>query len=142
MKPVELVKFILGIVGIVLAVILFVLSIATPVPPKEISSYKSVENGGYEEYINGDAYNYIIEASLRGGFISGAQTSKAVYLTGSFLLLIISASVLLSSQTLQVIAGAKEKTQKDIPQIPDTDHPFDSAPGPQVGEQSSEEKIL
>ena len=43
------------------------------VPSKEISYY------GLEEYVGGDAYNYMIEASLRGGQIAGTRAANATY---------------------------------------------------------------
>ena len=46
------------------------------------------------EYVGGDAYNYIVEASLRGGEISGALTAKAIYFGIAGILLILSLSFL------------------------------------------------
>lgn len=38
-----------------------------------------------DEYVGGDAYNYIIGASLVAGKMSGAMVSKAIYIVGGFL---------------------------------------------------------
>lgn len=43
----------------------------------------------YEEYVGGDAYNLIIEASIRGGEIAGAMVLKAIYTVFGTSLLII-----------------------------------------------------
>lgn len=43
-----------------------------------------------EQYVGGDAYNYIIEASLRGGRIAGS----AVYLVGGVVTTLISSFIL------------------------------------------------
>ena len=45
------------------------------------------------EYVGGDAYNYIIEAALRGGEISGAKTAKAIYFAASGIMFVLSVSL-------------------------------------------------
>ncbi len=53
-----------------------------PVPSKELTTYSFMEDSGYsviEEYVGGDAYNYIIGASLVGGEIAGVKAQKAIY---------------------------------------------------------------
>ena len=48
--------------------------------------------GEVPEYVGGDAYNYIMEASLRGGEIAAATISRAIYIcVGSVLALISTA---------------------------------------------------
>ena len=42
------------------------------------------------KYVGGDAYNGIIEASLRGGQIAGAMAAKAIYMVGGFIIMGIS----------------------------------------------------
>ncbi|WP_288479400.1 hypothetical protein [uncultured Clostridium sp.] len=42
------------------------------------------------QYVGGDAYNYIIESSLRGGKIAGAIISKAIYVIGGSIMILIS----------------------------------------------------
>ena len=78
-----------SVIGIIIAVILFIAGIFTEVPSKLIEPYNLTDNG-YEEYVGGDAYNYQIEASLRGGVIAGTKTQKAIYISMSCLILIIS----------------------------------------------------
>lgn len=82
-------RYIASILGFALALLFLVLGIVTQVPSKEISYY-SFDDNGYEEYVGGDAYNYIIEATLRGGQISGAKTARAIYFSASGLFFVIS----------------------------------------------------
>lgn len=46
---------------------------------------------GVTEYVGGDAYNYIMEASLRGGRIAGAMATKALYTAVGLLISCVSA---------------------------------------------------
>ncbi len=75
--------------GIFLSIGLIIVGIFLPVPPKEIGMY-SFEENGYTSYVGGDAYNIQIEASLRGGQISGAMTAKAVLISCGVILLFLS----------------------------------------------------
>lgn len=64
-----------------------------PVPEKHISVYgygerQWTENTG-TEYVGGDAYNYEIEATLRGGYMSGVMAMKAVTFVGGWIMLCI-----------------------------------------------------
>ena len=77
-------KKIVGVVGIVLAVVFVVLAVNTEIPSKYISSYSM------KEYVGGDAYNFIIEAGLRGGEIAGAYATRAIYFGVAALLAVIS----------------------------------------------------
>lgn len=74
------------IIGIILGFVLIYLSFSTTIPPKIISTYGLRGDEGYERYVNGDAYNFQIEASLRGGEIAGAIASKAIYLASGLIL--------------------------------------------------------
>ena len=88
-------KSIVSTVGFLLAFTFLLLGLMTKPPQKEIDYYSSGRNG-YTEYVGGDAYNYIIEASLRGGAISGASAAKAIYLSAAGLIFILSLSLLAS----------------------------------------------
>ena len=57
------------------------------IPSREFSMYK------IEEYVGGDAYNGIIEASIRGSEIAGATMAKSIYICSG----IVTMSVALSS---------------------------------------------
>ena len=72
------------ILGVILAIVLLALGLITRTPSRE-NIHQDVC-----KYVGGDAFNYIIEASLRGGEIAGARTAKAVYFSASALLFILS----------------------------------------------------
>ena len=78
-----------GIVGLLVAIALLVAGFCIAVPDKYIPSWKDLDEGGMEEYVGGDAYNFIIEAGLRGGEIAGATISKAVCFAASGIALIL-----------------------------------------------------
>lgn len=62
----------IAIIGIVVGIIFIILGIMTKIPGDYIYNLT--------EYVGGDAYNYIIESSIRAGKISGAMTQRAVYI--------------------------------------------------------------
>lgn len=70
------------IIIIVIGIVLVCIGVFMPIPSKELSTYSFMAEEGYsviEEYVGGDAYNFIIGASLVGGEISGAKAQKAIY---------------------------------------------------------------
>lgn len=67
-------KKVLAIVGIAVGIVLIGVGLFMDVPGSHISSFT------LDKYVGGDAYNYIIEAALRGGKISGQMVSNAVYI--------------------------------------------------------------
>lgn len=69
--------------GLILTVVFMILALTTKIPDKYIKSYGE---GKMYEYVGGDAYNFIIEAGLRGGEIAGAYTRRTVYVAVSALL--------------------------------------------------------
>ena len=78
-------KKILAIIGIVLGIVFIGIGFFTDVPGKHISW------ATLDEYVGGDAYNYIIEAALRGGRISGRMTSNAIYINCGTIIALYSA---------------------------------------------------
>lgn len=64
----------------------------------------------YEEYVGGDAYNIMIEASIRGGEIAGATIAKTIYIVFGFSLLILSILLCIHNKTNTV----STKYQKEI----------------------------
>lgn len=81
----------------VIGVLLVCIGLFMPVPSKELTTYSFMADEGYsviEEYVGGDAYNYIIGASLVGGEIAGAKAQKAIYTVAG--LIFISAGLVLS----------------------------------------------
>lgn len=73
-----------------IGLLLVCIGLFMPVPSKELTTYSFMADEGYsviEEYVGGDAYNYIIGASLVGGEIAGAKVQKAIYtVAGLFLI--------------------------------------------------------
>ena len=57
---------------LVIGIILFIVGLGVSIPSDYISSYSMTE------YVGGDAYNFIIEASLRGGKIAAAQITTGI----------------------------------------------------------------
>lgn len=68
------------LVCLAIGFILFVVGLSVDIPSDYISSY------GMTEYVGGDAYNFIIEASLRGGRIAAALISKCIYISVGLLI--------------------------------------------------------
>lgn len=69
----------------VIGIILLIAGLGVSIPSDYIGSYSMME------YVGGDAYNYIIESSLRGGHIAGAQITKSIYIAIGLLISCISA---------------------------------------------------
>ncbi len=95
-----------GVIGIILSVVFLVLAFTTQIPDKYIKSYG---NDKMQEYVGGDAYNFIIEASLRGGEIAGAQTTKAIYFGISAILGVLSFAFF--------DAGSSESIRSDLSSV-------------------------
>ena len=105
------------LVGVVvfLGISLLIVGLSVEIPGGALTTYESLDGAttdGYtfddkysaiDEYVGGDAYNYIIGASLVAGQISGAMISKAVYIVGG----IICISIGFVAKALQ---QKKEKT--------------------------------
>ena len=104
-------KKVAGIIGIILAAILLVLGFLSTTPDKYIKSYG---DGKMYEYVGGDAYNYIIEASLRGGEIAGAKTAKAIYFAAAGILFVLSLSFLATDEGKDEIRSDIGTVQNEI----------------------------
>lgn len=82
---------------IIIGLVLIFIGLITPIPGGALTTYQSLEGTAttdysfsnkystIDEYVGGDAYNYIIGASLVAGKLSGAMTSKAIYIVGGTL---------------------------------------------------------
>ena len=66
------IMFVASIV-IIAGLILFIVGLNYEIPNRKFY-FSSIE-----EYVGGDAYNAMIEASIRGGEIAAAKTSKTIY---------------------------------------------------------------
>ena len=93
----------------VIGLVLLIIGLSIMIPNKELTtySYPSDEYSVIEKYVGGDAYNYIIGASLVGGEIAGAKTQKAVFISMGSLIFVI--GMLAYSFSKESI----EKTAKD-----------------------------
>lgn len=62
------------IVGIIIIIAGFILLLHNTNIPSDIFYFSSIKT-----YVGGDAYNAMIEASIRGGKIAGAMAESAIY---------------------------------------------------------------
>lgn len=75
----------IAVAFLVIGIIMIALGMSMSIPSGYISSYAMTE------YVGGDAYNFIIEACIRGGEIAGAQISRCVYICVGILVACVSA---------------------------------------------------
>lgn len=81
------------VLGCVVAIILLILGVFIPIPQKHIYIDNGLGNSdkwGSEyanEYVGGDAYNLIIESSLKSGWTSGILSLKSVFIGAGIILL-------------------------------------------------------
>lgn len=77
--------------GLVLVLVGFLL----PVPGTYLTTYESLDGNtsssgkkysAIDEYVGGDAYNYITGAALVGGEIAGAKAQKAIFISSGLVL--------------------------------------------------------
>lgn len=134
-------KFILGLIPLIAGIVLLVCGLSTQTPGMALTTYKSLNGAstsGYamdnryssiDEYVGGDAYNFIIGASLISGQVSGAMTQKAIYVTGGVMLICAGLMFMLSGLkkekpavvTPPVMAVAEtEKAEKPADQAVET----------------------
>lgn len=81
----------ISVLVMVIGLVLFIVGLFIKIPSKELTTYSSLSDkySVIEEYVGGDAYNYIIGASLVGGEIAGAKAQKAIFISiGSFIFVI------------------------------------------------------
>ena len=81
----------ISIMIIAIGAILFIVGLFLGIPSKELTTY-SFYGENYtviDEYVGGDAYNYIIGASLVGGQIAGAKAQKAIFVSVGLLIMCI-----------------------------------------------------
>lgn len=100
-------KKLAGAVALILAVVFAYLAYTTVIPDKYISTYGADK---MFEYVGGDAYNYITEAALRGGEISGAYAQRAIFYAASAILWVLGLLGLASKEQKKVAsdeAGAQ-----------------------------------
>lgn len=76
---------IIPVACLAVGIILLIIGCGIRIPSGYISSYSMTE------YVGGDAYNFIIEAAIRGGKIAGATVAKGLYIAIGLLIACISA---------------------------------------------------
>lgn len=76
------IMFVASIV-IIAGLILFIVGLNYEIPNRKFY-FSSIE-----EYVGGDAYNAMIEASIRGGEIAAAKTSKTIYICSGIITMAI-----------------------------------------------------
>lgn len=101
-------KALAGLIGVGLGIVLLIMGITTSVPDRMLPSlvsrteHRITGEEGSIQYVGGDAYNFLIESSIRGGEIAGTTAARAVYFTGGAL-----------AVTLGAIAFASELDRKE-----------------------------
>lgn len=77
-----------GVFSLILGIAFIIFGLILPIPKKDIDlytfsfSHNEWTGDKFEEYVGGDAYNIMIEASLRGGIIAGRTATKAILVVG------------------------------------------------------------
>ena len=74
---------------VAIGAVLFLMGVFIKIPSKELRTFTGSEDkySVIDEYVGGDAYNYIIGASLVGGEIAGAKTQKAIFISVGLLII-------------------------------------------------------
>jgi len=84
---------------VIIGICLILIGLLIPIPGGALTTYKYLDGdkteysvfddkySSIDEYVGGDAYNYIIGASLVAGKISGAMTTKAIFVVSGTLCL-------------------------------------------------------
>ena len=73
----------ISVVIALIGLLLFIVGLSIKIPNDELTtlSILSDEYSVIEEYVGGDAYNYIIGASIVSGHIAGAEAQKAIFIS-------------------------------------------------------------
>lgn len=111
----------ISIIVAIIGVVLLVVGLFIKVPSKELTTH-SILSGEYsviEEYVGGDAYNYIIGASLVGGEIAGAKTQKAMFVSIGLLIMCAGALSFAHSSKNKTSVLALDKANEHVIQQED-----------------------
>ena len=80
----------ISVVVIFIGIILFIVGLSIKIPGTELTTFSILDGrdnySAIKEYVGGDAYNYIIGASLVGGRISGVFAMKAIFISVGILI--------------------------------------------------------
>lgn len=110
--------------GIVVAIMMIALGMFYPIPEKFVNvdsgskayDYDWRENKG-AEYLGGDAYNYMIEATMKSGYVSGIMTGKVAFVVGGLLLFFISLYAYNQGELLERKNEISYNMHKDVEEI-------------------------
>ena len=114
---------------IILRLLLFVWDVVLPVPGSELTTFSSLEGerdsetnekyNAIEEYINGDAYNYIIGASLVAGEIASAKIQKTICISVGLLIASMGAlSFAFAGGKLEINVKKPEENSTEVAETP------------------------
>lgn len=106
-----------SVIVAIIGVVLFVVGLSLKVPSKALTTHSFLNDGHsvIEEYVGGDAYNYIIGASLIGGEIAGAKTQKAMFTSIGLLIMCAGALSFVHSDKDKTSALAFDRTNEAVP---------------------------
>lgn len=102
---------------IIIGVILSLVGLFISVPGEQLTTYSFMHDSSYsviEEYVGGDAYNFIIGACLVGGKIAGTLAMKAVFIAVGILIFCIG----IVSYSFGSMQGAQETQIKTTAYVP------------------------
>jgi uncharacterized membrane protein len=97
-------------VPVFIGFLLVLAGICIRMPGGALTTYKSLDGestdyftfddtySAIDEYVGGDAYNYIIGASLVAGKIAGTMTTKAICIVGGFMCIAFGVALLMLTQ--------------------------------------------
>ncbi len=110
-------KYVVCGIGLLLSIGFFVMANEAKIPSR------SLHVGIFEEYVGGDAYNYIMEANLISGEIAAARITQAIYYSTSGILFLLSLGMMVSWQGKQMKVPLPKivqtsSTTEDISQAP------------------------
>lgn len=83
--------------SIIIGIVLLLIGLIIQIPGGALTTYEIMDGNltdsyvfsnkysAIDEYVGGDAYNYIIGASLVAGRISGTMTTKAIFIVGGII---------------------------------------------------------
>jgi len=98
---------------LITGIVLFLLGLFLNVPNTYLRTYGEENNPNYsliEEYVGGDAYNFIIGASLVGAQITGSLTQKAIFICfGIFFICASIAAICFINTLLPSMLNADDK---------------------------------
>lgn len=91
----------IAVFTLICGIALFCAGIFTGIPKDKLTTYSFLgkEYSVIEEYVGGDAYNYIIGASIVAGHIAGATAQRAIFISAGSILICAGAVLLTFSNS-------------------------------------------